>query len=48
MSSPLHEAAIANSLDVVECLLDAGADVSVQNAAGEVPFDCTSSFDVRK
>lgn len=48
LSIPLHEAATANNLDVVEYLLDAGADMSAQNAAGELPFDCSSSPDVRK
>lgn len=48
LSTPLHEAAAANSLDIVGCLLEAGADVSVQNNAGEVPFDCSTSIEVRK
>lgn len=48
LSSPLHEAASSDILDVVEFLLEAGADISSQNVAGEVPFDCSSSSDVRK
>lgn len=48
LSTPLHEAAAANSLDIVNCLLEAGADVSAQNIAGEVPFDCSTSTEVRK
>ena len=48
LSTPLHEAAAANSLDIVDCLLEAGADLSAQNIAGEVPFDCSTSVEVRK
>jgi ankyrin repeat protein len=48
LSTPLHEAAVANSLDTVCCLLEAGADLSAQNFAGEVPFDCSTSIEIRK
>lgn len=47
-STPLHEAASANSLDVVEYLLELGADISAKNSSGEVPFDCSTSVEVRK
>ena len=48
MTSALHEAASANSLPTVQCLLSAGASVSAQNSAGETPFDSTTLVEIRQ
>ena len=48
LSTALHEAAETNSLGAVKYLLSAGAQASIQNALGELPFDCSNTLDVKK
>ena len=48
LNTALHEAAETNSLGAVKYLLSAGAQASIQNALGELPFDCSNTLDVKK
>ena len=48
MNSALHEAASANDVEVVKYLLTVGADKTLVNLSGDLPFDCTTELDVQK
>jgi tankyrase len=43
-STPLHLAAGYNHIDVVECLLESGADVNAQDKGGLIPLHNASSY----
>ncbi|CAK4639918.1 hypothetical protein LEN26_014355 [Aphanomyces euteiches] len=41
-STPLHEAARLDNLEILKLLLTAGADKTIRNEAGQLPFDLAS------
>lgn len=51
-STPLHQAVSAGSLELIKCLLEAGADVSVVDWNGDTPLECAfhkaQNFDLIK
>ena len=46
LSTPLHKEATVISLPTVEFLISAGANLSAQKDAGEMPFDCNTLFEI--
>eukprot|EP00435_Cladocopium_sp_Y103_P057989 s1264_g20.t1 len=48
LTTPLHQAAKNNLLEVAKMLLDAGADVNPKDSDGETPFDLATGDEVKK
>ena len=48
LTTALHEAAETNSLAAVQYLLSVGAQTSIQNALGEIPFDCSNTLEIKQ
>ena len=46
--TPLHIAAVAADIEVIEMILDAGADKTVKTAKGDTPYDYALRRDRRK
>ena len=44
--TPLHVAIHVGSADLVELLLEYGADPSIQNESGETPYDRGNTIDI--